>query len=94
MPAAYIVPIMSLRGAGNTRDAAMASLMSAYWVQFAKTGNPNGGGRPQWPAYDAETDTLLELGDEVATRSGFEKRKMEVFDGRYSRLTASVENRH
>jgi len=40
-------------------DVAMANVMSAYWVSFAKTGDPNGGGRPQWPRHDAATDTVM-----------------------------------
>jgi para-nitrobenzyl esterase len=42
-------------------DAAQAALMSAYWVSFAKTGDPNGGGRPAWPAYDPAKDLLLDF---------------------------------
>lgn len=32
-------------------DAAIAALMSDYWVAFAKTGDPNGNGRPRWRPY-------------------------------------------
>jgi len=35
------------------RDALLAKGISAYWVAFAKTGDPNGRGRPVWPRYDA-----------------------------------------
>ena len=34
---------------------ALAEKMSAAWVAFAKTGNPNHPGLPQWPAYTPET---------------------------------------
>jgi para-nitrobenzyl esterase len=32
-------------------DEQQAKLVSAYWVAFAKTGNPNGAGRPKWPTF-------------------------------------------
>jgi para-nitrobenzyl esterase len=40
-------------------DKKMAELASAYWVSFAKTGDPNGGNRPQWPRHDPAVDKLI-----------------------------------
>jgi carboxylesterase type B len=37
--------------------------MSSYWVNFVATGNPNGTGLPFWPTYDAQSPTVMELGD-------------------------------
>ena len=42
-------------------DEATAKAAIAYWVAFAKTGDPNGEGRPKWPAYDAAHDILLDF---------------------------------
>ena len=39
--------------------------MLLYWTQFAKTGDPNFEGLPQWPAYDLREDQYLELGRKV-----------------------------
>jgi para-nitrobenzyl esterase len=32
-------------------DKAVARTMQGHWIQFAKTGNPNGPGLPDWPAF-------------------------------------------
>ena len=37
-------------------DKALSDLMSTYWSNFAKTGNPNGTGLPQWPAYTSQAN--------------------------------------
>jgi para-nitrobenzyl esterase len=40
-------------------DEKAAALISAYWVSFAKTGDPNGEGRPRWPKYVSSDDQLI-----------------------------------
>jgi len=40
-------------------DEKAAALISAYWVAFARTGNPNGGGRLNWPTYNPAADELI-----------------------------------
>ncbi|MBB4087254.1 carboxylesterase/lipase family protein [Sphingomonas carotinifaciens] len=43
------------------RDRRMARTISAYIVNFAKTGNPNSAGLPRWPRYDRARDELLDF---------------------------------
>jgi para-nitrobenzyl esterase len=40
--------------------------MRNYWVQFAKTGEPNIQGQPRWDAFDPKKNQSLELGHTVA----------------------------
>ncbi len=54
-------------------DDALAALMIDYWVQFARTGDPNVGGRPAWPEFDGDKQAYLELGDEVKTGTALER---------------------
>ncbi len=49
----------------TAQDYDAARVVHAYWVNFAKTGDPNGGTLPAWPAYDAGTDPILLLTPEA-----------------------------
>ena len=49
-------------GARTTpKDVAMGKTISAYIVNFAKTGNPNGAGLAAWPKYDPAGDALMDF---------------------------------
>ncbi len=40
---------------------ALSAAMVTYWTTFAKTGDPNGGTLPTWPAYTTTADSILTL---------------------------------
>jgi para-nitrobenzyl esterase len=42
-------------------DKEVARIMNAYWVNFAKTGNPNSKDLPKWPAYTPKKNMILDI---------------------------------
>lgn len=49
-------------------DWQLSALMMDYWVNFAKTGDPNVVGRPMWPQFDPVLDQCFEIGERVGAR--------------------------
>lgn len=49
-------------------DHRLADLFSTYIVNFASTGDPNGGGLPHWPAVSAERRVTMEIGEHAGER--------------------------
>lgn len=43
------------------KDREVARLMNSYWANFAKTGNPNGPGLPEWNVYDSKKNEVFEF---------------------------------
>lgn len=46
-------------------DQSVSDQMSSYWTNFAKTGNPNGMGLANWPEFNADSRTVMELGNHM-----------------------------
>jgi para-nitrobenzyl esterase len=45
----------------TAEEKELARVMNTYWANFAKTGNPNGKGLPVWPAFDKQSEMLLDI---------------------------------
>jgi para-nitrobenzyl esterase len=43
-------------------DRQVSDAVSAYWINFAASGNPNGKSLVHWPAYSPDAHTTMELG--------------------------------
>ena len=60
----------------------LSQTVSAYWVNFAKKGDPNGAGLPKWPKTDATNDVLLEFGQSATptVRQGLDTPQLDFFE--------------
>jgi len=67
-------------------DRKLSETMSAYWVNFATNGNPNGKGLPEWPAYKEKNGTVLEFGNQIAARPNFHLEPVAFLDSYYQSL--------
>ncbi len=50
-------------------DHELAGTMSSYWANFAITGNPNGKGLPEWPAYNSNSKKIMVLGKKAVSKT-------------------------
>jgi para-nitrobenzyl esterase len=69
----------------STGDAAMAETLQGYWVNFARTGNPNGPNLPTWPAYTLKDDALMAFSKAgaIATER-FGKSRLDLLEAAYA----------
>lgn len=65
-------------------DHALSDEISSYWVNFAKTGDPNGKGLPQWPAFTTANPQVMNLDDTSKPVPVPNLEKLQVLDAYYA----------
>jgi para-nitrobenzyl esterase len=74
---AYVFGNMTKSEGYNDTDMGLSNKMMDYWVNFAKTGNPNGNGLPYWPTYKSKSDINLEFSDTIHTNKHLFKKECD-----------------
>jgi para-nitrobenzyl esterase len=56
----------SMSGAYTQLDRSLSATIQGYWTNFAKAGNPNGGGLPVWQKFDSRGRKYIDFTTEAA----------------------------
>ena len=91
----YVFGNLDLFGAVPTDDdRALSDLMATIWAQFARTGNPNGEGLPEWPAYSRDSEAYMELGVDTGAKSHIRVDEVALIAGAWDERRAMEERSH
>jgi para-nitrobenzyl esterase len=68
-------------------DLRVADQMSSYWVNFARSGNPNGAGLPEWQTHRVGgSERAIILDAEPSSESLPAKPRLEIYDKLYAQM--------
>lgn len=91
---AYVFGNFSAAMPAAPADTALSDIVSSYWVNFARTGDPNGKGLTAWPAFTAAKQTVMYLDNTPKAGPVPNLDKILVLDGYYAWRRNQVEAKH
>jgi para-nitrobenzyl esterase len=70
--------------ASDAPGKAASDLVQRYWTNFARTGDPNGGSDPTWPAFDASSNVRINLALQPSTVTNFRAEECAFWRAGYA----------
>ena len=65
-------------------DLEITEIITDYWTNFAKTGNPNGYNAPNWPIFDENQKFVQKFGNNIETIKSTETVLCSIFSDQVS----------
>jgi para-nitrobenzyl esterase len=85
--AAHADDMMYLKGAFDNvaekypQEKKVSDLMQQYWVNFAKTMNPEGEGLPRWPVFEDGKPTVMQFNNGASLIETPNQKRIHLIDG-------------
>ena len=76
------------RAVPTDADREFSSMLAETWVRFARTGNPNGGPLPEWPAFTLEDEPYMELGPTLRVGNHLRTEQLKLIAKAWERRRA------
>lgn len=73
-------------------EAALSDIMQNYWVNFAKSGNPNAPGMPYWPSFNKDKETTMQFSNGASLIPVPNRDKIDIMDKFYKKIRETAES--
>jgi len=73
-------------GANSPEDKALSKLIRSYWVNFARTGDPNGPDLPEWSVFDEKKQQVMYIDGKSGAMKHPNLDKIMAFDAYFAKV--------
>ncbi len=73
-------------GEPGQEDLNLSDMISSYWINFARSGDPNGAGMPEWPSFSEENSEVMVFDEDPGAEPLPILDRLKAIDSYFSRL--------